>query len=49
VWGSDWPHPNLDAIPDDGILVDLIGEFANEEQRKALLVDNPQKLYKFSA
>ena len=49
LWGSDWPHPNLDSIPDDGILVDLIGEFANEAQRQALLVDNPQKLYKFTS
>ena len=49
VWGSDWPHPNLDAVPDDGMLVDLIGEFANAEQRQALLVDNPQKLYKFTS
>jgi len=48
VWGSDWPHPNLDAIPDDGKLVDLIGEFTNDMQRQALLVDNPQKLYKFT-
>ncbi len=49
VWGSDWPHPNLEAIPDDGVLVDLIGEFTNEAQRKALLVDNPQQLYKFTS
>jgi 2-pyrone-4,6-dicarboxylate lactonase len=49
VWGSDWPHPNLDAIPDDGLLVDLIGEYANEMQRQALLVDNPQRLYKFAS
>jgi len=49
VWGSDWPHPNLEAIPDDGMLVDLIGEFANEAQRQALLVDNPQRLYKFTS
>jgi len=49
LWGSDWPHPNLDAIPDDGKLVDLIGEFTNEMQRQALLVDNPQKLYKFTS
>jgi 2-pyrone-4,6-dicarboxylate lactonase len=49
VWGSDWPHPNLEAIPDDGVLVDLIGEFANETQRQALLVDNPQRLYKFTS
>jgi len=49
VWGSDWPHPNLEAIPDDGALVDLIAEFATEAQRQALLVDNPQKLYKFTS
>lgn len=49
VWGSDWPHPNLDSVPDDGMLVDLIAEFANEAQRQALLVDNPMRLYKFSA
>jgi 2-pyrone-4,6-dicarboxylate lactonase len=49
VWGSDWPHPNLDAIPDDGLLVYLIGEYANEMQRQALLVDNPQRLYKFAS
>ena len=49
VWGSDWPHPNLNAIPDDGQLVDLIAEFADEKQRQALLVDNPMKLYKFTA
>jgi 2-pyrone-4,6-dicarboxylate lactonase len=49
VWGSDWPHPNLEAIPDDGKLVDLIGEFTDEKQRQALLVDNPMKLYKFGS
>jgi predicted TIM-barrel fold metal-dependent hydrolase len=49
VWGSDWPHPNLSSVPDDGVLVDLIAEFANEAQRQALLVDNPQRLYKFRA
>jgi 2-pyrone-4,6-dicarboxylate lactonase len=47
VWGSDWPHPNVEGVPDDGVLVDLIAEFANEAQRQALLVDNPQKLYGF--
>jgi 2-pyrone-4,6-dicarboxylate lactonase len=49
LWGSDWPHPNLSAIPDDGILVDLIAEFTDEKQRQALLVDNPLKLYKFTS
>lgn len=49
LWGSDWPHPNLEAIPDDGLLVDLIAEFADEMQRRALLVENPQRLYKFTS
>jgi len=48
VWGTDWPHPNLKAIPDDGILVDLIEKMASSQaQRQALLVDNPQRLYGF--
>jgi 2-pyrone-4,6-dicarboxylate lactonase len=50
LWGTDWPHPNLKSIPDDGILVDLIAQMASSEaQRQALLVDNPQRLYRFSA
>ena len=48
LWGSDWPHPNLAAIPDDGILVDLLTEIApSAAQRQALLVDNPQRFYRF--
>ncbi|HVV61377.1 MAG TPA: amidohydrolase family protein [Pseudolabrys sp.] len=49
VWGTDWPHPNLHGPnPDDGVLVDLIAEMApSAAQRQALLVDNPQRLYKF--
>jgi 2-pyrone-4,6-dicarboxylate lactonase len=47
-WGSDWPHPNLAAIPDDGLLVDLIAEIApSEAQRRSLLVDNPKRFYGF--
>ena len=47
-WGSDWPHPNLAAIPDDGVLVDLLSEIApSERERKALLVDNPTNFYRF--
>ena len=47
-WGSDWPHPNLSAIPDDGVLVDLLAEIApSEKARKALLVDNPRHFYRF--
>ncbi|MBN9412028.1 MAG: amidohydrolase family protein [Burkholderiales bacterium] len=48
VWGSDWPHPNVREIPDDGLLVDLLprhGLDAAALQR--LLVDNPARLYGF--
>ena len=48
LWGTDWPHPNLDHIPDDGLLTDLIAEIApTRAQRQALLVDNPERLYRF--
>lgn len=49
LWGTDWPHPNLaGAVPDDGMLADLICEMApDEKQRQALLVDNPARLYGF--
>src|SRR5262249_6908015 len=50
VWGTDWPHPNHQGpIPDDGILVDLLAEIApSETGRQALLVDNPQRFYRFA-
>jgi 2-pyrone-4,6-dicarboxylate lactonase len=47
LWGTDWPHPNLqDHMPDDGLLVDFIPHIAPTGglQRK-LLVDNPLRLY----
>lgn len=48
VWGTDWPHPNLKEVPDDGVLVDLLAEIApTEAARRALLVDNPRRLYGF--
>jgi 2-pyrone-4,6-dicarboxylate lactonase len=48
LWGTDWPHPNLALVPDDGVLVDIIAEMApGEAQRRALLVDNPQRFYGF--
>ena len=49
VWGTDWPHPNHTHKPDDGVLVDLLAEIApSAAARQALLVDNPQRLYKFA-
>jgi len=47
-WGTDWPHPNLDHVPDDGELADLLFEIApSEAQRQALLVDNPRRFYRY--
>ena len=47
LWGTDWPHPNMTThMPDDGVLVDMIPKFApTASQQKALLVDNPLRLY----
>jgi 2-pyrone-4,6-dicarboxylate lactonase len=48
VWGTDWPHPNHTAVPNDGDLVDLIAEIApNTRTRQLMLVDNPAKLFGF--
>lgn len=51
VWGTDWPHPGLGAterVPDDGQLLDLLGMWAPEaSERRAILVDNPARLYGF--
>lgn len=48
VWGTDWPHPNHSAVPNDGDLVDLIPEIAPDERmRRLMLVDNPAKLFGF--
>jgi 2-pyrone-4,6-dicarboxylate lactonase len=47
LWGTDWPHPNMKShMPDDGLLVDVIPHIATTpELQKALLVDNPTRLY----
>src|SRR5712671_1025040 len=47
LWGTDWPHPNMPGeAPDDGVLVDVIPKIAgNPALQKALLVDNPMRLY----
>ena len=47
LWGSDWPHPNMEShMPDDGKLVDFIPRIAStQELQYKLLVDNPMRLY----
>jgi predicted TIM-barrel fold metal-dependent hydrolase len=48
LWGTDWPHPNLAVMPDEGALVDLLAAFVPDETvRNRILVDNPQRLYDF--
>ncbi len=49
LWGTDWPHPNVRSMPDDGDLVDLMTAFAPDEAvRNRILVDNPERLYDFA-
>ena len=52
LWGTDWPHPNLNHVPDDGLLADLLADLLAEialtaAQRQTLLVDNPRRFYRF--
>jgi 2-pyrone-4,6-dicarboxylate lactonase len=48
IWGTDWPHPNVKVMPNDGDLVDLIPLFAPEpELQQKILVANPARLFEF--
>jgi 2-pyrone-4,6-dicarboxylate lactonase len=49
-WGTDWPHPNHNHVPDDGKLVDLLADIAPApDLLERLLVTNPQGFYGFAA
>ena len=47
LWGSNWPHPNLKTAPPDEepLLETLSGALGGEALLKAVLVDNPERLY----
>jgi len=46
LWGSDWPHPNVKVMPNDGENLDLFAAFCSDEAvRRKILVDNPSRLY----
>jgi predicted TIM-barrel fold metal-dependent hydrolase len=46
LWGTDFPHPNVKWMPNDGELVNLFPRFcADEAVRRKVLVDNPTRLY----
>ncbi|MBO1114630.1 amidohydrolase family protein [Bordetella petrii] len=52
VWGTDWPHINYyqpAQVPDDGALCNLLARWASPEVRQRVLVDNPARLYGFTA
>jgi 2-pyrone-4,6-dicarboxylate lactonase len=46
LWGTDFPHPNVRWMPNDGELVDLFAKIVDDETlRRKILVDNPTRLY----
>jgi len=50
VWGSDWPHVNLDGreMPNDGDLLDLLAEWVPDGAvRNRILAQNANALYGF--
>lgn len=48
VWGSDWPHVTEKDKPNDATLLDLLGRWVpDSDTREAILVRNPEILYKF--
>ena len=51
LWASNWPHPSepIGAKPDDADLLHLLLDWApSEARRRAILVDNPARLYGFA-
>jgi len=49
LWGTDWPHPNVRHMPDDGDLVDLLASYAPDaDLLHRILVRNPESLYDFT-
>jgi predicted TIM-barrel fold metal-dependent hydrolase len=51
VWGTDWPHTACRVrMPNDGQLVELLHDWVRDRDVfRAILVDNPAKLYNFAA
>jgi len=48
VWGTDWPHPAVQLMPNDGDLADLVPVWLpSEALREQVLVRNPARLYGF--
>lgn len=48
VWGTDWPHPQMDPVPEAGLLLDQLFAWVPEEAvREKVLVGNAGRLYGF--
>jgi predicted TIM-barrel fold metal-dependent hydrolase len=49
LWGTDWPHPNVRTeMPDDAQLLNtLLQVCPHPDDLQRILVDNPQRLYRF--
>ena len=46
IWGSDWPHLSFEHVSSVQ-LFNLLADWADENARKAILVDNPKELFGF--
>jgi hypothetical protein len=48
VWGTDWPHPQMNPAPEAGLLFDQFVEWVPDAAvRQRILVDNAARLYGF--
>jgi len=48
VWGTDWPHAQMDPQPEAGMLLDQVFEWVPDAAlRQKILVENPARLYGF--
>jgi D-galactarolactone isomerase len=49
LWATNWPHPGQAKRPDEGVLLDTLLHWCDDETvRRKILVDNPAKLYGFA-
>jgi predicted TIM-barrel fold metal-dependent hydrolase len=48
IWGTDWPHPNVRIMPNDGDLIDIIPKMMPDPaMQQRVLVENPARLFGF--
>ncbi len=48
VWGTDWPHPQMNPVPEAAFLLDQFFEWVPDAAvRHRILVDNAARLYGF--